>query len=107
MPLTDMLGLFPALQQLSIYQMDGILTDTPVNVAPPQGLRSLWLCEKSVRGILEWLHAFRHLPGVESLTLPALEPYLVLTVCEPLQQLNGVRFLDIDVTFSLQQLTGE
>ena len=101
-PLVEMICLFPALQELHILGMSGILADPPADAVPPQGLRSLELRGHCVTvvPILAWLHAFNHLPNVHSVTLPCLEDdHLVLIVQAALQQLGGaLHHLEIDVT---------
>ncbi|KAJ6551406.1 hypothetical protein B0H19DRAFT_1378147 [Mycena capillaripes] len=103
-PLVEVLAFFPALQVLHIREMFGSLAETPVGAraAPPKGLHSLELGLRAAGPILAWLHAFNHLPNVDSVTLPLLQLCDAPTVRAALQQLGGaLRHLDIKLTWML------
>jgi len=96
-----MICLFPALLELHIRQLFSSLVNPPVTAVPPRGLHRLVLSSKSVSPILAWLHAFNHLPNVDSVKLPLLRPHHVLDVRAALQQLGGaLRHFDIAVQWS-------
>jgi len=88
-PLVEMLCLFPALQALHVHRMSGPVVDPSASAVVPRGLHSLKLRGSSVRPVLAWLYAVGHLPNVDSVSLPLLQPRDVPTVCAALQQLGG------------------
>jgi len=99
-PLIEMVCLFPALQELHIREVVGTLAAPPAIAVPPRGLHSLELSVKSVGPILAWLHAFNHLPDVDSLTLPPPKRDHAPTMRAALQQAGGaLRHLDIGLTW--------
>ncbi|KAJ6580967.1 hypothetical protein B0H19DRAFT_1251237 [Mycena capillaripes] len=73
-PLVNMICLFPALQELDLICMSGVLEDIPANTVPPLDLRSLALSKNSMGPILAWLDAVGHLPNIRSLILPCMDP---------------------------------
>jgi hypothetical protein len=98
MPVINLICLFPALQKLRILYFTGIWADPPVNAFPPRSLRTIVLLDGSPAcgRILAWLHAFNHLPHVESLRLHFLKPPDVPTVRGAMKQIGGaLRHLEI------------
>jgi hypothetical protein len=97
MPVINLIRLFPALQKLRVLYFTGIWADPPVSAFPPRSLRIVLLDGSLACGrILAWLHAFNHLPNVESLRLHFLKPADVPTVRAAMKQIGGaLRHLEI------------
>ncbi|KAJ6551399.1 hypothetical protein B0H19DRAFT_1157486 [Mycena capillaripes] len=115
-PLVDMICFFPALQELQIRpgnsdsgsqarmsRMAQPLAEPPASALPPQELHSLWLSAPSLANpILAWLHAFKHLSKVKSLTLPPMTRPPAPIVRAALHQMGeSLCHLDITVTVNI------
>ncbi|KAJ7678111.1 hypothetical protein DFH06DRAFT_566447 [Mycena polygramma] len=115
-PLIDMICVFPSLQELHVRPEKADMSHEPADnsgrhvhrvvepaepaacAMPPLGLRSLHLSAYTTGSILAWLRTANRLPQVRSLTLPAPERRHARVVHAALQQLGGLRHLDITLT---------
>ncbi|KAJ6466987.1 hypothetical protein C8R45DRAFT_482452 [Mycena sanguinolenta] len=108
LPLIDLICCFPALQELCIHEMRGIVPySTSNDCMPPQGLRCLKLVAQSLGPILAWLHTSEHLPIVDSLTLHGLRRDYVKIVRAALQRLgSAIHHLEIRLDVDFQKTGG-
>jgi hypothetical protein len=89
-PIVDMICMLPALQCLVVREMsDSAIVEPTAPALPPPALRILRLSAYSVGPILSWLHKCKHLPNVDSLSLPLLLRRDASIVRAALQQLGG------------------
>ncbi|KAJ6482455.1 hypothetical protein C8R45DRAFT_1215251 [Mycena sanguinolenta] len=94
-PITDLISLFPDLQELNINTVGGEFAEPSADAVPPQQLRSLVLRGITVSPILAWLRTSNSLHRINSLMLNREQD--VTTTRVALKQIgNALHHLDID-----------
>ncbi|KAJ7773521.1 hypothetical protein B0H14DRAFT_2474974 [Mycena olivaceomarginata] len=96
--LIDIISLCSSLQELHTILGTDTMSPSSTSAMPPPGLRSLKFHATSSPAILTWLNAAGHLPNVDSITLPILQPGEAPTVRAALQQV-GCALRHLQVTF--------
>ncbi|KAJ7883408.1 hypothetical protein B0H14DRAFT_2701559 [Mycena olivaceomarginata] len=97
-PLIDIISRCHVLQELYIVGT-GAVAPPPPSVTPPPGLHRLTFSGLATSpAILRWLNAAGHLPNVDSITLPVVQPGEAPYISAALQKVGGaLRHLELDV----------